>query len=73
MDEVLEATAPLTATEADVLVGRAKTLLVPTLDGEGFSRHYDDALQRDPDVVFAHATAARLFRTEDWKRIFLTE
>jgi hypothetical protein len=30
-------------------------------------------LQRDPDVVFAHATAARLFRTEDWKRIFLTE
>ena len=48
MDEVLEATAPLTATEADVLVGRAKTLLVPTLDGEGFSRHYDDALQRDP-------------------------
>jgi hypothetical protein len=37
---------------------------VPTEDGEGFSRHYDEALQRDPDVVFAHATVARLLRLQ---------
>jgi hypothetical protein len=73
MDEALESKEPLTAATADALVGQAKTLLIPTLEGEGFSKHYDDALQRDPDVVFAHATAARLFRTEDWKRIFSTE
>jgi hypothetical protein len=62
MDEMLEAKEPLTAAEADALVGRAKTLLVPAVDGEGFSQHYDEALQRDPDVVFAHAAAAKLIR-----------
>jgi hypothetical protein len=30
--------------------------------GDGFPRSYFDALQRDPDVVFAHAKAAELFR-----------
>jgi hypothetical protein len=35
---------------------------VASESGEGFSRHYFDALQRDPDVVMAHAKAARLFR-----------
>lgn len=62
MDELLEAKEPLTVAGVESLVGRAKTLLIPTLDGEGFSRHYDEALQRDPDVVFAHAAAARLLR-----------
>lgn len=70
MDELLELKEPLTATDAEALVGQAKTLLVPTVDGEGFSHHYDEALQRDPDVVFAHAAAARLFRTETGKRAF---
>jgi len=73
MDELLEVKEPLTAAEVEALVGQAKTLLIPTVDGEGFSHHYDEALQRDPDVVFAHAAAARLFRTEGGKRAFLTE
>jgi hypothetical protein len=30
--------------------------------GQGFPRHYFDALQRDPDVVMAHAEAAKWFR-----------
>jgi hypothetical protein len=34
------------------------------MDGEGFSRHYDEALQRSPDVVFAHAAAARVIRSK---------
>ncbi len=65
MDELLDAKEPLTAGGAAALVGRAKTLLVPTMDGEGFSRHYDEALQRDPDVVFAHAAPARVFRAQE--------
>ncbi len=62
MDEVLEAKESLAVAGVDALVVRAKTLLIPTVDGEGFSQHYDEALQRDPDVVFAHAAAAKLIR-----------
>src|SRR6267378_2784917 len=63
MDERLEAKAPLTAADADVLVDQAKKLLVATEAGEGFSRHYDEALQRTPDVVFAQAAVAKLLRS----------
>jgi len=62
MDEMLDAEEPLTAAMVDAVAARAKTLLVATESGEGFSRHYDEALQRAPDVVFAHAAFARLLR-----------
>jgi hypothetical protein len=64
MDETLDAKEPLTATGAQNLFGRARKLLVPTEEGDGFSKHYDEALQRDPDVVFAHAIVARLLKTQ---------
>jgi len=64
MDERLDAKEPLTVDATEVLVSRAKTMLVPTEGGEGFSQHYDEALQRDPDVVFAHAAAAKLIRAQ---------
>lgn len=63
MDEALDAKEPLTLTAVDELISRVRTMLVPTKGGEGFSQHYDEALQRDPDVVFAHAAVARLIRT----------
>jgi hypothetical protein len=63
MDEKLDAKEPLTATVVNELISQAKTMLVPTESGEGFSKHYDEALQRDPDVVFAHAAVAKLIRT----------
>jgi hypothetical protein len=61
MDEALEAKTPLTNATADALIKQTSQLLVATEIGEGFSRHYFDALQRDPDVVLAHAEAAKLF------------
>jgi hypothetical protein len=64
MDEMLDAKEPLTATGVDAVAAQAKTLLVATESGEGFSRHYDEALQRNPDVVFAHAAFAKLLRTQ---------
>jgi hypothetical protein len=64
MDELLDAKEPLTAAGVDAVVLQAKTLLTPTIGGEGFSKHYDEALQRDPDVVFAHAAAAKLIRSQ---------
>jgi hypothetical protein len=44
------------------LLKRTRELLVASEAGEGFARHYFDALQRDPDVVMAHAAAAKWFR-----------
>ncbi len=64
IDETLDAKAPLTAATTESLMARVRTLLVPTEGGEGFSQHYDEALQRDPDVVFAHAAVARLLRAQ---------
>ena len=61
MDEALEAKTPLTDATAEALIKQTRQLLVATEEGEGFSRHYFDALQRDPDVVLAHAEAAKLF------------
>jgi len=64
MDEALDAKAKtaLTADTAAALVKRTGELLVASEAGEGFARHYFDALQRDPDVVMAHAAAAKCFR-----------
>lgn len=64
MDETLDAKVPLTLAATDALVLQTKTMLVPTEGGEGFAQHYDEALQRDPDVVFAHAAVAKLLRTQ---------
>ncbi len=64
MDETLDAKEPLTAGGVADLISRTRTLLVPTEGGQGFSQHYDEALQRDPDVVFAHAAVAKLLRAK---------
>jgi len=63
MDEMLDGKEVLTATGADGLAARARSLLVAVSGNDGFSGHYDEALQRDPDVVFAHADVARCLRT----------
>ena len=64
MDEALAAKAktPLTTELASALVKRTAALLVAAETGDGFARHYYDALQRDPDGVMAHAAAAKWFR-----------
>jgi len=62
MDVVLDGREPLTAAGVDALMRQTKHLLVASTTGEGFSRHYDEALQRSPDVVFAHAATMKLIR-----------
>jgi hypothetical protein len=61
IDEAVDAKTPLTRETAEALLRQVRVLLVASDTGEGFSRHYWDALQRDPDVVYAHATVMRLF------------
>ena len=60
MDEALDADEPLTAAKVDALAQQAKQLLVASETSEGFSGHYHEALQRDPDVVLAHAEVVKL-------------
>lgn len=60
MDEALDAKDPLTIEGVDSLFRQTQNLIVASEQGEGFSRHYYDALQRDPDVVLAHAALARV-------------
>jgi len=55
MDEALDAKEPVTDAAIESTIKQASTLLTPSEAGEGFARHYFDALQRDPDVVIAHA------------------
>lgn len=61
IEESLEAKEPITDADAEALINQVGRMLVASEEGEGFSRHYFDALQRDPDVVMAHADAAKHF------------
>ena len=63
-DALLDAKEPLTTAAVNALVNQTKTLLTPTESGEGFSRQYDEVLQRDPDVLFAHVTLMKFFRAQ---------
>jgi len=60
IDEALDARQPLTASRVDALVKESARLLVASESGEGFAKEYFEALQRDPDVVLAHAEVTRV-------------
>ena len=55
IDETLDAKEPPNGIEAERLIAQSQTLLVPDENGTGFAKRYFEALQRDPDVVLAHA------------------
>ena len=60
VDEAIDGKEPLTTQRAEELVAKARELLKPNEEGEGFGRHYFIAMQRDPDVLLAHAAVAKL-------------
>jgi hypothetical protein len=60
IDETLDADEPATISQVNAAFEQAGRLLAASEAGEGFSRHYYDALQRDPDVVLAHAEVIKL-------------
>ncbi len=61
-DELCEEDEASSRAEIAEVIASARTLLTPSEDGEGFARHYYDALQREPDVVLAHAATRALLR-----------
>jgi len=64
LDEALDEREALTPASFNVLVNQTRLLLVASEDGEGFSKQYFAALQRDPGVVLAHAEVAKLVRSQ---------
>jgi hypothetical protein len=61
-DELCEENEDSSRPEMEELIASARALLTPSEAGEGFARHYYDALQREPDVVLAHAATRALLR-----------
>jgi hypothetical protein len=59
IDEALDAEEPVTASVANAFFAQARALLRPDETGQGFGKHYFDALQREPDVVLAHAKVVK--------------
>jgi len=60
IDETLDAKEPPDGFSADRLIAQAQELLTPNEAGHGFEQRYFEALQRDPDVVLAHAKTRKL-------------
>ncbi|HYL37166.1 MAG TPA: hypothetical protein VEV17_14715 [Bryobacteraceae bacterium] len=60
IDETLDAREPPGGIDAERLIAQAWDLLAPDETGTGFARRYFEALQRDPDVVLAHAKTRKL-------------
>lgn len=61
IDEILETSEDFV--EVDGLVAQSRDLIIPAEQGTGFARHYFDAMQRDPDVVLAHAATLKLLKS----------
>lgn len=59
IDEALDAEEPVTVADANRFITEARALLKPSESGEGFGKHYFEALQREPDVVLAHAKVVK--------------
>ena len=62
IDEMLDSKEPIAAVEATKVIERARLLLKPSEDGAEFAKRYWAAMQRDPDVVLAHAEVKRQLR-----------
>lgn len=60
LDEALDDPTDPLNDEPPAWLARTRQLLVASETGEGFPQHYFNALQRDPDVVMAHASVAAL-------------
>jgi hypothetical protein len=62
MDEALAEKEPLTDGIVKALEKQTNDMLVASETGADFSAHYFEVLQRDPDVVLAHAEVVKLRR-----------
>lgn len=62
LDELDEEDEVSARAQITALLASVQTLLTPSEEGDGFGRHYYNALQREPDVGLAHAAVKALLR-----------
>src|SRR5678809_319610 len=60
VDELLEEGEELTTVEVEHFLADVRALIRPSEEGDGFERSYYEALQREPDVIFAHVEVKKL-------------
>jgi hypothetical protein len=60
IDKKPDARKPAPVIDAERLIAQAGELLAPNETGTGFAKRYFEALQRDPDVVLAHARMRKI-------------
>ena len=60
IDDLLEEGSELSPVEVEHFLIEARSLIRPSAEGDGFERSYYEALQREPDVIFAHVEVKRL-------------
>jgi hypothetical protein len=62
IDERMDEEEPLTRADLQQVKDRAIALLQASEEGQGFGRSYFESLQREPDVVLAHAAVMKLLK-----------
>jgi len=60
VDELLDGDTEPTTVEVEFLLSEVRALIRPSEEGDGFERSYYEALQRAPDVIFAHVEVKKL-------------
>jgi hypothetical protein len=60
IDEILDAKEAATPADGGRMLAQARELLPPAAATGNFRKHYLEALQRDPNVVLAHAEAMKM-------------
>jgi hypothetical protein len=60
IDELLDDESELSLVEVEHFLIEARALIRPSEEGDGFERSYYEALQREPDVIFAHVEVKKL-------------
>ena len=63
IDETLDLDEPATDTDAERLVAQARELITPAEEGNGFRRHYYEAIQKDAAIVLAHRDMMQVFNS----------
>lgn len=61
VDETVDFKEPATPEDAGRLIARARELVSPSEEGDGFGRRYYEAMQRDPAAVLAHRDMMQVF------------
>ncbi|MBD2359188.1 hypothetical protein H6G41_32170 [Tolypothrix sp. FACHB-123] len=64
IDEMLAADEPILPESVQHLIADARRLIIPSQLGNAFARKYYAALQREPDVVLAHAAVSQLLASK---------